>query len=184
MPKDQVLFVQGGGKGAYDKDAALASSLERALGGNFVVRYPRMPNEADPNAKSWKRNISVELSRLGERDFLVGHSVGGSIILKYLAEDEVRKPIVGLFLLAAPSWDEDKWNLDDLKLPPDLAERLAYIPRLFLYHSRDDVVVPFAHLKLHGARLPQATLRAVDGRGHQFGNDLTDVAGDIRSMTA
>ena len=38
MTKTDVLFVQGGGKGAYDEDAALAASLERALGGEYDVR--------------------------------------------------------------------------------------------------------------------------------------------------
>jgi len=64
-------------------------------------------------------------------------------------------------------------------LPDDLAARLLGIPRTFLYHSRDDQVVPFAHLALHAARLPRATVRESDGRGHQFGNDLSDVARDI-----
>ena len=184
MTKTCVLFVQGGGKGAYEEDAALAASLERALGGEFEVHFPRMPDEADPNVKSWKPKISAELSRLHGKVVLVGHSVGGSILLKYLSEEEVKKPIAGLFLLAAPSWDEDQWNFDDLKLPHDIAEKLASIPRIYLYHSRDDAVVPFAHLALHAARLPQATIREVDGRGHQFGNDLTDVARDIRSKDA
>jgi uncharacterized protein len=178
-----VLFVQGGGKGAHDVDAALAASLERALGGEMEVHFPRMPDEADPNVESWKRKISAELSRLRGEVLLVGHSVGGSILLKYLAEEEVTKPIAGLFLLAVPSWDEDRWNFDELKLPRNIAEKLASIPRIYLYHSRDDVVVPSAHLALHGARLPQATIRAVDGRGHQFGNDLTDVARDILGGT-
>ena len=184
MTKTHVLFVQGGGKGAYDEDAALAASLAQALGDEYELHFPRMPDEADPNVKSWKRKISAELSRLRGKVLLVGHSVGGSMLLKYLSEEEVKKPIAGLFLLAAPSWDEDQWNFDDLKLPRNIAEKLASIPRIFLYHSRDDVVVPFAHLALHGARLPQATVRAVDGRGHQFGNDLTDVARDIRSKDA
>ena len=157
MTKTCVLFVQGGGKGAYEEDAALAASLERALGGEFEVHFPRMPDEADPNVRSWKPKISAELSRLHGKVVLVGHSIGGSILLKCLSEQEVKKPIAGLFLLAAPSWDEDQWNFDDLKLPHDIAEKLASIPRIYLYHSRDDAVVPFAHLALHAARLPQAT---------------------------
>jgi predicted alpha/beta hydrolase family esterase len=184
MTKASVLFVQGGGKGAHHEDAALAASLERALGDDFVVHFPRMPDEADPNVGSWKRKIAAELARLRGRVYLVGHSVGGSMLLKYLSEEEVGKPIGGLFLLAAPSWDEDKWNFDDLKVPRDLAAKLAFIARVHLYHSRDDAVVPFDHLALHAARLPQATVHAVDGRGHQFGNDLTDVAGDIRAAGA
>ena len=184
MVKTCVLFVQGGGNGAHREDAALAASLERALGGEYEVHFPRMPDEKDPDVESWKRKISAELSRLRGKILLVGHSLGGSIALKYLSEEEVDRAIAGLFLLAAPSWDEVQWNFDDLKLPRNIAERLAFIPRIFLYHSRDDAVVPFAHLALHAARLPQATIRAVDGRGHQFGNDLTDVARDIRSTDA
>ena len=84
-------------------------------------------------------------------------------------------------MLAAPSWDEDQWNFDDLKLPHDIAEKLASIPRIYSYHSRDDAVVPFAHLALHAARLPQATTREVEGRGHLL---ETDVARDIRPKDA
>lgn len=65
-----VLFIQGGGKGAYHEDAPLADSLKRALGPEYDVRYPQMPDEADPNVESWKRNrrrvYPVEIPRGGE----------------------------------------------------------------------------------------------------------------------
>jgi len=179
-----VLFIQGGGKGARAEDAPLADSLKRALGPEYDMHFPRMPGEADPNVESWKQKISSELSRLAGRVILVAHSVGGSILLRYLAEEKVDRPIAGVFLLAAPSWDEDRWNFDDLKLPPDIAGKLAPIPRLFFYHCRDDDVVPFAHLALHRARIPRAVTRALDSGGHQFGCDLTDVATDIRGNDA
>lgn len=67
-----------------------------------------------------------------------------------------------------------------LKAAARLGDQVA---RLALYeppfNSRDDEIVPFAHLALYAAKLPQATIREVDGRGHQFGNDLADVAEDI-----
>jgi predicted alpha/beta hydrolase family esterase len=179
-----VLFVQGGGKGAHSEDASLADSLKRALGLKYDVRFPRMPVESDPNVGSWKLKISSELAQMPGRVILVAHSVGGSILLRYLAEEKIGNPIAGLFLLAVPSWDEDRWNFDDLKLPGDLAEKLAQIPRIFFYHCRDDDVVPFAHLALHGARIPRAVMRAVDSGGHQFGHDLTGVAMDIRGNDA
>jgi len=175
-----VLFIQGGGKGAHSEDAKLAEALQRALGPGYEVRFPRMPGEADPDMKRWKREIAAELSRMADKVILVGHSLGGAILLKYLSEEKVERPIAGLFVLAAPSWDEDRWNFDDLRLPHDIAGKLARIPRIVFYHCRDDEVVPFAHLALHGARIPQAATRAVDSGGHQFGNDLTRIAMDIR----
>jgi predicted alpha/beta hydrolase family esterase len=178
--KKYVLFIQGGGQGAHDEDAVLAASLQKALGAEYDVRYPQMPNEASPEMQAWKARIATELGALDGQVILVGHSVGGSALLKYLSAEHVGKPIAGLYLLAAPSWDDEHWDFDDLRLPRDIAAKLARIPRIFFYHSRDDDVVPFAHLALHAARLPQATIRESDGRGHQFGNDLVDVARDIR----
>jgi predicted alpha/beta hydrolase family esterase len=180
MTKTCVLFIQGGGKGAHSADAPLANSLKRALGPKYEVRFPRMPGEADPNVEAWKGKISSELSRIPGTVTLVAHSVGGSILLRYLSEEKVEKAIAGLFLLASPSWDEDRWNFDDLKLLRDIAEKLASIPRIFLYHCRDDDVVPFAHLALHGARIPRAVMRVVNSGGHQFGGNLTGVATDIQ----
>ncbi len=180
MTKTCVLFIQGGGKGAHSEDAPLANSLKRALGPKYDVLFPRMPGEADPKVDVWKQKISSELARIAGVVILVAHSVGGSILLRYLSEERVHKPIAGLFLLATPSWDEERWNFDDLKLPSDIAEKLASIPRIVFYHCRDDDVVPFAHLALHGTRIPRAVTRAVNSGGHQFGNNLTGVAADIQ----
>ena len=179
-----VLFIQGGGKGAHSEDAPLADSLKRALGSKYDVRFPRMPGESDPDVASWKQQIASELSHASGEAIVVAHSIGGSILLRYLSEETVEKPIAGVFLLAAPSWDGDHWNFDDLKLSPGIAGKLAAIPRLFFYHCRDDDVVPFAHLALQGARIPQAITRAIDSGGHQFGNDLARVAMDIRASAA
>jgi len=53
---------------------------------------------------------------------------------------------------------------------------------IFLYHSRDDEVVPFADLALYTEDLPRATVREFGERGHQFNNDLTEVAADIKRL--
>ena len=142
-----------------------------------------MPDESNPDMQKWKDKIARELNALETRVILVGHSVGSTALLKYLSEESVEKPIAGLFLLAAPSWDEDNWNFDDLRLPRDLAARLSRIPKIFLYHNRDDEVVPFGHLAFHAGRLPRAIVRESDKGGHQFDNDLANVAIEIRRVT-
>ena len=177
-----VLFIQGGGEGAHKEDALLAASLQKALGSEYDVRYPQMPGESEPDMQTWKAKIARELDAQDGMVILVGHSMGASILLNYLSDQEVAKPISGLFLLAAPSWDKEKWNFDDLRLPGDLSAKLSRIPRIFLYHNRDDEIVPFSHLALHAARLPRAAIREGDRGGHQFSNDLANVAGDIRTV--
>ena len=179
----RVILFQGGGEGAHDEDRLLAESLQKALGTEYDVRYPRMPEESKPDMQTWKTKIAKELESLDGRIILVGHSVGGLALLKYLSEEKVEKPIPGLFLLAVPSRDDENWNFDDLRLPPDLASKLSRIPQIFLYHNRDDKIVPFSHLALHAARLPRAIVREGDNGGHQFGNDLGKVASDIRGLS-
>lgn len=80
--KTFVLFIQGGGEGAYEADAVLAKSLQRALGDEYDVRYPQMPDESNPDMQTWKTKISRELEALNGRVMLVGHSMGGATLLK------------------------------------------------------------------------------------------------------
>jgi uncharacterized protein len=184
MTTKHVLFIQGGGAGAHAADAPLAASLRQALGAGYEVHFPRMPGEDDPSLQPWKARIAEEMARLPGPVTLVGHSLGGSMLLSCLAEQAPPVPVAALALLAAPAWDGDRWQFDELLLPDDLAERLAAIPRLLLYHCRDDASVPFAHLALHAARLPRAASVAVEQGGHQFGNDLRAVAADLRAGEA
>jgi len=176
-----ILFIHGGGgEGAYEEDGILVASLQNALASAYEVRYPKMPLEESAGYADWEVQVAMELSALVGEVILVAHSVGGSILLKYLSEEQVEKPIAGLFLLATPYFGGDEnWNYAEMNLPPDFSTKLPAIPRIFLYHSRDDEVVPFAHLARYAAKLPQAIVRIFDGRGHQFGNDLADVAEDI-----
>lgn len=180
--KKHVLFIHGAGEGAFEADGLLVASLRRALGPDYDVRYPHIPEDSEAYA-DWKAPIRQELATLDTAVILVGHSVGASVLVKYLSDEQLDTPISALFLLATPYWGaDDFWKWDEARLSADVAAKLAGVPHIFLYHSRDDEVVPFAHLAMYAAQLPQATLCELDGRGHQFGNDLTEVAEDIRRI--
>jgi len=180
--KKHVLFIQGGGEGAYDADALLAASLRDALGSSYEVHYPKMPNEDEPEYAVWKDRITSEIAALGSDAIVVGHSLGGSVLLKVLAEARIDTTIAGAFLIATPHFGKEPWIWPDVQLPEDVATRLANIPRLFFYHGDDDEGVPFEHLHRYAKKFPRATVRALKGRDHQLGNDLSDVAADIRHL--
>ena len=177
--KRDVLFIHGGGEGAHEADEKLAQSLRDALGGGYEVRSPEMPDEGSPEVEAWKGEVAAELAALDGEAILVGHSVGAHILLKFLSEEDVEKPVAGLFLVAAPYAGTGGWELEKDALPEDFASSLPEGLTIFFYHGRDDEEVPFAHLALYKAKLPEATFRAFGGRGHQFGDDLSEVARDI-----
>jgi predicted alpha/beta hydrolase family esterase len=169
--KKQVLFIQGGGEGAHTVDEKLAAALQDALGAEYNVVYPHMPDENDPQYETWAAQIAQEQAALGDEVIIVGHSAGGAVLLRHLSEAKSDKPLAGIFVIAAPYWGAEDWQAD---LPAGLP--------VFLYHSRDDRVVPFAHLAQFAEKVPQATIREFDGRGHQFNHDLSEVAEDIKAL--
>ena len=180
--KRDVLFVHGVGEGAHEADEKLAESLRDALGGGYDVRSPEMPDEGSPEVEAWKGKIAAELAAMDGEAILVGHSVGAHILLKYLSEVEVEKPVAGLFLVAAPYAGTGGWDLEEDALAEDFASKLPEGIPVFFYHSRDDEWVPFAHLALYAEKFPHANARQFDGRGHQFDDDLSEVAHDIEGL--
>ena len=182
---NHALFIQGAGKGAYEEDKKLAASLREALGADYEVHYPAMVDEDSASYEQWKQQIENELTAMQGPIILVGHSVGASVIIKCMSETEVKKPIVGIFLIAAPFWGGNGWRYEgyeELALPKELAAKLPKGISIFLYHCHDDEIVPFDHLALYAQVLPQAAVKELDAGGHQLNNDLSEVARDIKSL--
>jgi predicted alpha/beta hydrolase family esterase len=180
--KKQVLFIQGAGEGAHEADAKLAASLQEGLGTAYNVRYPQMPGDDEPDS-AWQQQIGNEIGAIEHEIILVGHSVGASMLLQYLVENEVEHQITGIFLIATPFWGSEGWEYDDLTLPEDFPDKLPKRVPLFLYHNRDDPEVSVTHLARYAAKLPQATIREAESGGHQFNDDLMQVARDIKALT-
>ena len=179
-----MLFVHGGGEGAHEADQELAARLQDALGAGYEVQFPKMPNEDSPQYGAWKDRISEEIAGIDGDVILAGHSFGASIVLKYLSEEGPERPVAGVFLVATPYWGAEDWEVDEYELQTDFASKLPEGLPMFFYHGRDDEVVPFEHLALYAKRLPRATFREFDGRGHQFGYDLSEVVRDIKGGLA
>jgi uncharacterized protein len=181
MRAQPLLFIQGAGDmRAPGGSGQLADYLGKELGSDYRVIAPDMPDVNNPRYRPWRDQIDRELAALDGEVLLVGHSFGGSVLLKYLAEGTHRRPIRGLFLVAVPYWDAKKF--EDFALADDFPSRLPP-SKIFLYHSRDDTEVPFAHLRRYEEKLPNATSRPVAGTEHSFGKGLPELVGDILSVT-
>ena len=94
---NQVLFVHGGGEGAHEEDLKLVKSLRDKLGANYIVHYPMMPNEADPDYEAWKKAIADELTSIGGVAILVGHSIGASVVIRIVVDAGIKPSIAEVF---------------------------------------------------------------------------------------
>ena len=92
---------------------------------------------------------------------VVGHSVGASILIRWLSERKDETTIAGVFLVACPFWGGDGWRYEgyeELALPPGFESALPPGIPVYLYHCRDDATVPFDHLAHYAQALPEATV--------------------------
>jgi predicted alpha/beta hydrolase family esterase len=155
MRKKQVLFVHSGGtQGLHEGSSDLVAWLRQVLGPPYEVFYPKMPNPDTPVYEQWKQTIKAELSRLDNGVILIGHSLGGSVILKFLSEEKITKKIDGLFMIGSPYWGKRNWKVDEYLLKEKFAASLPEINDVFLYHSRRDAVVPFSPITPINCPLP------------------------------
>ena len=183
--KHQLLFVQGGGKGVHDEwDNKLVESLRRELGPDYKIHYPRMPKEGDPDYARWKTALQRAFRTLQDGAILIGHSVGGTILVKVLAEGSPARKLGGIFLVATPFVGDGGWSSDDLQFPPDLGARLPKGVPIHFYHGLKDDVAPPSHVDLYARAVPQARVHRLRGRDHQLNNDLGEIAAAILSLEA
>jgi pimeloyl-ACP methyl ester carboxylesterase len=179
----QLLFIQGRGAGTHDEwDNELVDSLGRELGPDYEIRYPRMPNEEDPSYVAWKATLEGELAALDDGAILVGHSVGGTILVNALAEDPPAREFGGIFLIAPPFLGEGGWPSDDPRPRHDLGAGLPRGIPVHFYFGLEDKTTPPSHAELYARAVPQAKIHRLPGRDHQLNNDLREVAAAIRLL--
>lgn len=164
------------------------SALGERLGEEYQVIAPRMPNSLNAQYPEWKLWFEKILPLLNEEIILVGHSLGGTFLAKYLSTEKVAKKIRGIFLVAPP-YDESGTDrepreyLGDFLPPKDLSLLQKQAEEIFLYHSQDDGIVPFSSLSDYKQALPQAKAREFSDRGHFLQEDFPELTQDILSLS-
>src|SRR5436190_357129 len=133
------------------------ASLSRGLGEDFEVLVPKMPSPANAHYAEWCMWLERCLPFVQDEVILIGHSLGGIFLAKYLAEHDVPKKIKATLLVGAPFDDTSTVeSLADFALGSDLSRFRLQAGTVYLVYSEDDPVVPFAQAKKYQQALPQA----------------------------
>jgi len=158
-------------------------TLEENLGPDFEVIAPKMPNKINAKYLEWKIWFEKFVPHFEQEVVLVGHSMGGIFLAKYLSENNFPKRIKGLFLVAAPYDEKDtEYPLGDFNLPASLEKITEQAEKVFVYQSTDDPVVPFADFGKYLNQLKTAVSREFKDRGHFNQETLPELIEDIRGL--
>jgi uncharacterized protein len=158
---------------------ALAHELEA---NGWEVHMPSMPSKNNAKYAEWKIWFEKVVPYLKDGVVLVGHSLGGIFLAKYLSEETIPVSVRATFIIAAPFDNtEPGESLADFILPVSLARLAEQGGDIFLYHSEDDDVVPFGELGKYWEHLPEAEVRTFTDRGHFLGSEFPELLECIRT---
>ena len=186
--KKQVFYIHGGDSYS-DHDAFLDDLRARIprdlpnlpklrkwtetfrddLGAEYEVFMPSMPNSQNAKYEEWKIWFERHFEYLEGDVILVGWSLGGMFLTKYLLKEDIPFAINALILMAPPfeSIEGEGDDCGDFAFDTDDLDRLAEkTENIVLIHSKDDFVVPYEHALKFKEALPKAELVTFEDKNH------------------
>jgi predicted alpha/beta hydrolase family esterase len=184
--KKQIIFIRGGE--TFDNDEDFYEYLRTvkcnpyhtikewrdwiiwALEETYDLICPLMPNKQSADYNAWKIWFERHFEFItDDKPVLIGHSLGGGFLLKYLSENDFPKKVSQLHLVAPYLENEglylERLNtfLFDLKKINKISDMCDEI---HLWHSKDDNVVPFHNGELVKENIPSVEFHIFEDRGH------------------
>jgi predicted alpha/beta hydrolase family esterase len=184
--KTQILFIHGGMTFKRHNDylnylktreISLAEKkrwvddyYKSPLKNKFELIRPHMPRSENAHYNEWAIHFARYIPLLKNNCILIGSSLGGMFLAKYLSENKFPKKLKAVFLICPP-FDNSLSNEDltnRFKLKNDLSLIEKNCKNLYLLFSEDDNVVPLPHAEKYRRKLPAADIRIYKNKNGHF----------------
>lgn len=153
----------------------------RDLGFQVVCPQLSLTISEEIDFNSIIEEMKSQIGYLKNDDVLVGHSLGGLVILQYLEAVEMTETPRAV-VLVAPPWKVSRPELRRLFVADLDAEVLMWKAREFVVvHSKDDKLVPFEHGKKL-AMLLKARLIETENDGHYMDAEYPNLLKVVQSI--
>jgi predicted alpha/beta hydrolase family esterase len=144
--------------------------LRKELDKNFEIISPRMPLQDNARYSDWKIHFERYFPLLRNDIILIGSSLGGIFLAKYLSENKFPKKILSTYLICAPF--DNTIPTEDLvggfKLKSDLSLIEKNSKNVYMMFSKDDDVVPVSHAEKYRKKLPKAKIIIYKSKNGHF----------------
>jgi len=148
--------------------------LDTKLGRKFEIIRPRMPLPEYATYGDWKIYFERYIPFLRHNVILIGGSLGGIFLAKYLSEHKFPKKILATYLVCPPfdnitdkiASSEDLVGGFKLKANLSLLEKNS--KKLYLLFSKDDDSVPVSHARKYRKKLKNAKIIIYKSKNGHF----------------
>lgn len=175
----KIVLLHGWG-GSREERFFVWLDKELSKLGHSVIRFNQLDTD-NPNQVAWLKETAKQVGYVNVKTLLVGFSLGGATILRFLETLDEDAKIGGVFLLGAPADPLGYAELADFFKTDFNWEQIKSIcHNFYVYSSDNDEVVPPAHGKILSEKL-NAKLKVVKGAWHFNVEELPDVLSDIKT---
>jgi len=175
----KIVLLHGWG-GSKEERFFIWLDKELTKLGHQVIRF-NQPDTDNPNQAAWLKETGKQVGYVNAKTLLVGFSLGGATILRFLETLDEDARVGGVFLLGAPADPLGYVELADFfKTDFNWGQIKSVCPNFYIYSSDNDEVVPPAHGKILSEKL-NAKLKVVKGAWHFNVEELPDVLSDIKN---
>lgn len=186
MKKTQIFIIHGGNTFKNRKDylhylktrkisletfkSWAREYLDKELGKKFEIIRPRMPLQDNSKYEDWKIHFERHFPYLKNNIILMGNSLGGIFLAKYLSEHKFPKKILSTYLVCPPFDDtvNGETLVSGFKLKSDLSKLEKNSKNLYLMFSADDNVVPVSHAEKYRKKLKKAKIIIYKSKNGHF----------------
>ena len=162
-------------------------TLQEELWKNYKVAILDMPNKNIALYKEWKIQFEKIFDYLSWNQIIIAHSLWTKFILKYLIENWFPKRIKQLHLVSAlidnkglPPEESCIWDFYfDIQKIPEIEK---FCDKIFLYHSKDDVCVPFSQWERLYRFLPSAKFEVFEDRWHMNMEEFPELIWNVKNF--
>ena len=185
--KPQIFFIHGGNTHSSDKKylnflknrkitlekrkSWSKEYFDKKLGKKFQIIKPKFPLKENARYRDWKIHFEKHFPLLNDNIVLVGYSLGGIFLAKYLSENKFPKKIQSTYLIAPPFDNSVKEEelVGGFKLNKDLSKIERNSPKTTLMFSKKDNCVPVEHAKKYRKKLKNSRIIVYSNiKGHFF----------------
>ncbi|HLC73255.1 MAG TPA: alpha/beta hydrolase [Candidatus Nanoarchaeia archaeon] len=144
--------------------------LRERLGKKLHIIQPRMPCKDNSKYEEWKIHFERHFPYLKDNIILIGTSLGGIFLAKYLSENKFPKKILSVYLICPPF--DDTLPSEDLTADFELKSDLSLLEKssknIYLLFSKNDDVVPVSHAEKYRKKLKKANISIFNDKNGHF----------------
>ncbi len=184
--KTQILMIHGGTTFKKQKDYLnylknkeikflkkpkwADTYINEELGKKFQIIKPRFPLQENAKYKEWKIVFEKYIPYLKMNSILLGGSLGGIFLAKYLSENKFPKKLLSVYMICPPF--DNTCPQEDLvggfKLKSDLSLIEKNCKDVTLMFSADDEVVPVSHAEKYRNKLKNSKIIIYKSKNGHF----------------